>query len=153
MSKLSLSHSQALYVLELLAARGVKKYLVGKVAVWCGGEADPMEVYDAAFRSLGYRLRDVLANTLRTLQGVRSRRWCMRPLWGGFYPHDVVAMTVYADMISELADGRYEVIEHYKRFWRGVVKIHKKHICVDVERLRARITEWLQKLGVAWVYA
>jgi len=141
----SLSNVQALWVLWGLWRGGrVQKHIIGRVGVWCAGETDVLEVYAAAFRSLGYNIGAVVKRLAEVLESAKSRRLCVDSNDVGMIGAGVVSNLFHRFMEDVFGGELYKAGSLTRE---GIKKFRRVYACVDVEEARAKIRSLMDRLS------
>jgi hypothetical protein len=145
MRTFGLSHTQAFWALWGLWRGGrVQRHVIGRVGVWCAGEADVLEVYAAAFRSFGYDIGAVARRLAEVFESAKSRRLCVDSNDVGLADSGAASKLFYRFMESVFGSELYKTGLQVRE---GVRKFKRVYVCVDVEEARAKIRSLADRLS------
>ncbi len=145
MRTFGLSHTRAFWVLWSLWKGGrVQKHIIGRVGVWCAGEADVLEVYAAAFRSFGYDIGAVVRRLAEVFESAKSRRLCVDSNDVGIADSGAASKLFYRFMDSVFG---FELYKTGLQIREGARKFKRVYACVDVEEARAKIRGLVDRLS------
>ncbi|MGC9051337.1 hypothetical protein, partial [Pyrobaculum sp.] len=112
--------------------------------VWCAGEVDVLEVYAAAFRSLGYNIGAVIRRLAEIFESAKSRRLCVNSNEAGVTGSVVVRKLFYRFMENVFGGELYKTGSLTRK---GIKKFRRVYACIDVEEARAKIRSLMDRLS------